>query len=110
MPRALRIIGARRRSGAIAVPKKRTHAKRRLDPYSGAEVWSDVFLRGRPMFDDFTIETGAELDEKGAVPRDAAAEAWHVYGPAFLALYGRETRMGQKAWALQEFGEPSHAR
>ena len=99
------------------MPTKRTHGKRRLDPYSGAEAWADVFRTGFAMFDDFTTKTGVALEPRCiegtdiptqplAPPRAATEEAWRAYGPAFLRLYGREDARGRMVWALQNFGEP----
>lgn len=99
------------------MPRKRTHGKRRLDPYSGAEAWNDVFRTGFAIFDDFTAETGVALEPRFvdgtdiptkplAPPRAATEEAWRAYGPAFLALYDREDRDGRPVWALRQFGEP----
>lgn len=103
------------------MPRKRTHGKRRLDAYSGAEAWSGVFRTGFAMFDDFTTETGVALEPRCidgtdiptkplAPPRAAIEEAWLAYGPAFLALYGREDARGRLLWGLQQFGEPTNAR
>lgn len=84
------------------MPRKRVHSKRRLDAQAGAEVWSDVFRSGFPMFDDFAMDTGVEPDRNGRVSDDEARHAWAAFGPAFLALHGRDA----PHWALQQFGEP----
>ena len=102
------------------MPRKRTHGKRKLDPYSGAEAWSDVFQTGYATFDDFTDLTGVELEPR-SLPNGAPTQrlapalsdseaAWQAYGPAFLTLYDHETSRGEMIWALRQFGEPTDAR
>lgn len=92
------------------MPRKRTHAKRRMDAWTGAKAWADVFRAGFAVFDDFTDETGVETGPNGRVPLEAAAAAWGEYGSAFLELYGHETAPGRPSWAIEQFGEPAHAR
>jgi hypothetical protein len=92
------------------MPRRRHTDKRRwLDPYSGAEVWADVFRSGAAMFDDFPIDSGVQMDRSGRVPLEAAEAAWRTYGSTFLALYDRTTPQGQPVWALETFGEPHGA-
>ena len=92
------------------MPRSLRRTKRRVDAYSGAEAWSDYFQFGFAMFDDFAVETGVAVDSANHVPEATAWAAWQAFGPAFIALNGRETERGEPHWALKQFGEPCHAR
>ena len=51
---------------------------------------------------------GVETDAYDRPDRAAAEEAWHRLGARFLAT--RDPREQRAPWALQQFGEPNHAR
>lgn len=102
------------------MPRKRhIDKRRRMDPYEGAEAWADVFRSGFALFDDFTDETGVQLEPRTAPngapmrgmrpARSDSEAAWRTYGAAYIALNGRERHDGRPLWALEQFGEPVNA-
>lgn len=82
------------------MPMKRRSDKRRVSPEREYFIWSGLFLTGGDLFRE-AHELGLDLPESGAVPLDAAREAWRIHGPRFCAEHP-----GDKPWALRKFGEP----
>ena len=87
------------------MPRKRTHGKRRLDWRAELEAWSTMFECG--------FAWDGDLMPLGLSPKPEPAvieEAWKRLGPQFIAARGRRTGTGQALWAIEQFGEPAHAR
>lgn len=91
------------------MPVKRRASKRRNeDP----QAWDMVFQTGHDFFGEVQAMTGlvapnrapmgADRKTAEAAWRDAAREAWHRFGPAFLATFQGD----KEPWALVQFGRP----
>ena len=83
------------------MPVKRRNAKRRVSTEREYFIWSGLFLGGIDFFGE-AHELGLEMSPNGAVPHDAAREAWRIHGTRYLAEHP-----GDAPWALREFGEPA---
>lgn len=87
------------------MPRRRHSAKpRRRDISAELEAWRTMFECGF-AFDGDLDAYGYSSDP----PRDVAEQAWHRLGPHFIAERGRETDIGNRLWAIEQFGEPHHA-
>jgi hypothetical protein len=90
------------------MPVKRRNSKRRVDHRAEIEAWSGLFDCGIDFFDDlepFGYVTDNERTE-------AAPEAWRRLGRQFLDIVaaGEWPWRKSRPWALDQFGEPPHAR
>jgi hypothetical protein len=83
------------------MPVKRRTAKRRVDPETEMMIWSSVFGSGRDFFGELP-SLGVSAGPGGVVDREAAREAWHRLGAAYMD----DPINGCDPWALREFGEP----
>lgn len=96
------------------MPRKRTSAKRRLDPRAEMAAWSCIFESGHDFFDDLR-EIGvtahheahpprALLESQRAELRELTEAAWRRLGE--LWLQSNPPTDGNTPWALQAFGDP----
>jgi hypothetical protein len=94
------------------MPVKRRASKRRLSPEAELEAWRCLFETGCDFFGDAAELTGllepvhVRFDDQRAEAerrwREAAQDAWHRLGAAFLANWTEEG----EPWAVREFGTP----
>ena len=88
------------------MPVKRRSDKRRLDPVAELMAWECVFDCSHDFFTELP-SIGVATDPYGCPPHEATEAAWHRLGARFLAERQPDPR---PPWALQQFGEPNHAR
>lgn len=96
------------------MPAKRRVSKRRSERRwaDNPEAWEIVFQSGHDFFGEVQAMTGLiephratmgpERKAAEASWREAAQDAWHRFGPAFLATFAGEN----EPWALAQFGRP----
>ena len=102
------------------MPIKRRASKRRIDPAAEIEIFASVFESGFDLFSDASDHLGLtepvhirwdDQRENGErLWREAIGSAWHRLGSHFIAQRGWVGEGGHPLWALERFGEPSHAR
>jgi hypothetical protein len=87
------------------MPVKRRVSKRRVDARAELDAWQSTFDAGVTFDGDLQC-----VGITGHPTVDQVAEAWRRLGARFIAERGHRTDTGATHWALEQFGEPPHAR
>ena len=87
------------------MPPRPKHNKRRGG--AGLEAWETVFESEFDFFGELA-DAGVEIDTNGRPSREAAKDAWHLHGGAFMEDFAAKYPNGAHftPWAVLAFGAP----